>query len=254
MEKYPKEPPVFIHIPYGNGASLCPLDVSNILPGELSPRKQFTSFDRDSISEVEFKHRNEVVDAELRNQEEWMRNSKEFSDMRGQVTRDEESFYASDHFAYGYTKNMYIKIRDLEWRVITRLHQRIEQSTCLSSSVRKYEQMNEEIVPTYEEKIERLRNETNKASLSRSRKHYRPIDDRALKELYWKKKDARMKERMHAYHSVKYYSQWKRVCDGCPYKRASKSLPLASLPGHMIIRKWTGNKEMTTIYTNENRK
>ena len=255
LQRYSKENPVFIHIPMGSDAKVCSLDVSNVLPGELSPRKQFSDFDRESISDEEFRKRNAEVDAELRRREKWMYNSKEFSDMRGQVTQDEESVYASDHFDYKYTRDMYVNIRELETRVIHRLHQRIEKDYCLRSSVEKYKRMDEELVPSYAEKLERLRNETNRAKFKRSRRYYKPISDRDLLELYRKNKKQLSKQRMKDFKNVFVYTQWERVCDGCPFPNSGKSQGESKFGGvHMIIRKWIGNKEQVHIYTNENRR
>ena len=255
LQRYSKEDVAFIRVPMGNDSNTCSLDVSNVLPGELSPRKQFIKFDHESILDGDFRKRNDEVDAALREREKWMYNSKEFSDMRGQVTQDEESFYASDHFDYGYTKNMYINIRDLESRVIYRLHQRIEQDPCMYPAVEKYKRMNDELLPSYTEKLERLRNETNQANYKRNRKYYKPISDKALVDLYYEKKRELSKQRMKDYQNVVVHTQWKRKCDGCPHPNAGTSRGKSVLGGtHMKIRKWIGNKEKSQIFTNENRR
>ncbi len=252
MGQYPAELPVYINMLPNMTDESCMVDVANILPGPLSPRKAWPK--SSNWTDKTFQERNKLVDAEMLAQEKWIRSTKEFDKMRSVVMEEDNAMYPSDHFDYGYTRNVYLHIRNLESMVVDTLYQRMQQSPCFKSIDDKYIRMNEELLPTQTERLEKIRAEIY-ASRRKNRARYKNLvvtDEEVNSELTRREEEAR-KQKMLAFRSVKYYSDTNQsYCDMCNL-RWPKPGKASSLPEHFKIRKWIGNKEVKDISTNTNR-
>lgn len=219
----------------------------------MSPRKSWPK--SNNWTDETLRARNEIVDAELLAQEKWIRSTKEFDTMRRVVMEEKSAVYPSDHFDYAYTRNMYLHIRDLESMVIDALYQRLEQSSCFQPIYEKYLRMNEELLPSQTEKMEKVRSDLiagKRKNMSRRQRTVVISDEEVKAELFRREDDAR-KQKLKAFQSVEYYSDKAQAyCDMCKL-RWSKKGTVSSLPEHFTIRKWVGNQETNDISTNTNR-
>lgn len=71
MGQYPAELPVYINMLPNMTDESCMVDVANILPGPLSPRKAWPK--SSNWTDKTFQERNKLVDAEMLAQEKWIR-------------------------------------------------------------------------------------------------------------------------------------------------------------------------------------
>ena len=163
--------------------------------------------------------------------------------------------YPSDHFDYGFTKNTYLHIRRLESMVVDKLYQRMQKLPCFESINTKYEQMNEELVMTQAERLEKTRASMYSIQRKKKGKHSKRMiltDEEVMSELKRRDEEA-WRKKIRAFQNVKHYSDMDQsYCDICSM-RHFKQGTVSSLPEHFKIRKWIGNVEVTTISTNTHR-
>ena len=80
------EPPILVSYSVGDDGAVCELDVANILTGSMSPRKGWPI--PSEWTDSSFRERNLEVDARLWKMEKWIRNTKQFDEMRSQALKD----------------------------------------------------------------------------------------------------------------------------------------------------------------------
>lgn len=244
-----REPPILVSYSMENNGIACELDVSNILTGSMSPRKMWPV--PREWTDSSFRLRNSEVDAHLWKMEQWIRNTKQFDEMRSQALKDPDILYPSDHFDYAFTRDRYISIRSLETQVISRLYERMQEIPCFSSVIRKYDLMSREVSASRRDRIEQIRNQIMKERKGK-RRFVNVTSEEAESEL-----NKRMTEKLVKYQRefkrVKHFSDHSPVCDACFRGRLRTFAVTYSLPNHFKIRKWVGNVESREIFTDDNR-
>ena len=240
------EPPLLVSYSMENN---CELDVSNILTGSMSPRKAWPI--PSEWTDSSFRVRNFEVDAQLWKMERWIRNTKQFDEMRSQALKDRDILYPSDHFDYAFTRDRYISIHSLETQVISRLYDRMLDTPCFSSVINKYETMSREVAISRQERIEQIRIQKMKEVKGR-RRFVNITSEQAASEL-----DKIMKYKItqfpREFQLIKHYSDHSPVCDACFRGNLRTYKASSSLPNHFKIRKWIGNVESREIFTDANR-
>ena len=231
------------------GTNKCHMEVTNILPSEYMPMKS-SVFD-DMMDEDGYRRKYAYVDRQLSHSESLARESPEYNQMRREVMEDTEILYPSDHLSVQYTRKVYLNVSDRESYVVSGLYSRIEESTCLSSAATKFIDMTNQLSVNRE----LLWNSTKQALMKEMRVNGQlgEPEDSLVEETIRNEEYTHRKKRLSRYFSVKYYSSSDKLCDGCPIELGSKNFkPVLKYPKHYLIRKWEGNKEVDTIYTNEN--
>lgn len=243
------EPPILVSYSVGDDGAVCELDVANILTGSMSPRKGWSI--PSEWTDSSFRERNLEVDARLWKMEKWIRNTKQFDEMRSQALKDADILYPSDHFDYAFTRDRYISIHSLETQVISRLYERMQDIPCFSPVIKKYDQMNREVAISRQDRIEQIR--IKKMNEQKGKRRFVNItSEQAERELNEQMTKTLIKYQRE-FRGVKRFSDYSPVCDACFRGRLHTFTVSDSLPNHFRIRKWVGNVESREIYTDANR-
>lgn len=231
------------------GEDNCHLEITNILPPEYMPYSSASIKginDEDECRRVYAREDRKIAQAESLS-----RDTPEYIQMRRDVMEDTEILYPSDHLSIQYTRMVYLNVSMRENYVVSELYSRISQSPCLSSSAEKYEEMTAKLTVD----PELVWNTTKQAlmkEMSINGQMGEP-EDRVIEEVVRNDEYQNRKKRLSKYFSVQYYSSSKEFCDGCPHGTGRKNFKaIREYPKHYLIRKWVGEKEVDTIYTNDN--
>ena len=231
------------------GEKKCHLEITNILPPVHMPLGP-SLFD-DTMDEDAYRRKYAHVDRQITHTESLARESPEYVQMRREVMEDTEILYPSDHLSIQYTRKVYLNVSNRESHVVSGLYSRIESSPCLKSAAAKFEKMTNDLAVNRE----LLWNSTKQTLMKEMRVNGQlgEPDDKLVEEVIRNDEYLHRKKRLSQYFSVQYFSSSNKFCDGCPIELGSKNFkPVLKYPKHYLIRKWEGNDEVDTIYTNEN--
>lgn len=240
MSQFSREPSFYISAEN----STCSIDVSNILPLPLSPRTN------QSIplptNDQEAAHRASLVDAEIREREAWVVQTREYFDMRGEVLKEEDAVYAHDHIDITYTRAMYQNISRLEDRVIEQLAARMKRKACFAATFARYEQMTRLISPSAEEMKEKAMQWLNQHP---GQSRTRGVSSSGILNAYMSFLHEAANKSPMSLHNVKFFSTATQThCDGCKMRHFKKRhLVTKEFQSNFRIRKWQGDREISNL-------
>lgn len=233
--------------------AVCTLDLSNVTRKYVGIHLSNYTFPSDKAC----KKRNQEIDRMIREREEQVKLTEEYKEMVNLTLSDTEALFAADHISIQHTRLIFKELRQLEKNITQALEARMRNDSCFTPVLNKYIQMKKELeitrVSLWNEVKATLQQQKEQAA---SGKAWTPrfVSQGEVYNAYRSfLTDKRVKQRA-SFQEVTVFSEESKFCDGCRIPTGIKNIPvIMNYPDHLLIRKFVGDEEVTTISSDTNR-